>query len=53
VKRQEIEAAAEEEAERAASPPRQEVKKKDKSPGEVLSRFFLNYKKDRKALIER
>jgi predicted nucleic acid-binding Zn-ribbon protein len=54
VKRQEeSDAAAEEEAERAASPPRQEVRRKDKSPGEVLSRFFLNYKKDRKALIER
>jgi hypothetical protein len=41
------------EGKRATSPPRQEMRGKDKSPGEVLSRFFLNYKKDRKALIER
>jgi hypothetical protein len=24
-----------------------------KTPGEILSRFFLNYKKDRKALFDR
>ena len=29
------------------------MRSKEKTPGEVLSSFFLNYKKDRKVLLER